>query len=168
MSWKAGSVPQVMSWAERTTFWRAIQLRVVQLPYQAVMQPERKLLMVHLLKFVRVLGALTNVFSLLRLKRHCCAFFTTVSVEPFQVLGDVHAKELEAFDPLHCGPVDVDGDVLSLLSPLIHNQLLCFIDNESHGHRTIYIDTPPLHLFCTLLLLTVYYLCIVTSPLPLC
>jgi hypothetical protein len=62
----------------------------------------------------------------------------------------------------------VDGDVLSLLSPVIHNQLLCFIDNESHGHHTIYIDTPPQHLFCTLLLLTVYYLCIATSTLPLC
>jgi hypothetical protein len=28
---------------------------------------------------------------------------------PFQVLSNVHAKELEAFDPLHCGPVDGNG-----------------------------------------------------------
>ena len=35
---------------------------------------------VHLLKLVRVLGDKLNFFSLLRLKRCCCAFFTTLSV----------------------------------------------------------------------------------------
>jgi hypothetical protein len=46
----------------------------------------------------------------------------------FQVVLDVHAEELEAFDPLQCCPVDVDGGVLSLLPPLVHDQLLCFVD----------------------------------------
>jgi hypothetical protein len=35
----------------------------------------------------------------------------------FQKVGDVYAEELEAFHLLHCGPVDVDRDVLSLLFP---------------------------------------------------
>jgi hypothetical protein len=33
-------------------------------------------------------------------------------------------------DSLHCGPVNVDGGVLSLLSPVVHDQLLRFIDVE--------------------------------------
>jgi hypothetical protein len=28
---------------------------------------------------------------------------------PFPVVSDVHAEELEAFDPLHCVSIDVDG-----------------------------------------------------------
>ena len=38
-----------------------------------------------------------------------------VVARPFQVLSDVYAEELEAFDPLHFRPVDEDG-VFSLLS----------------------------------------------------
>jgi hypothetical protein len=45
----------------------------VQLPYQAVIQPVRMLSIVHLLKFVSVLDDKSNFFSLLRLKRRCCA-----------------------------------------------------------------------------------------------
>jgi hypothetical protein len=41
---------------------------------------------------------------------------------PFQVVSDVHTEELQAFDPLHCDPINVDGGVLSLLSPVVHNQ----------------------------------------------
>ena len=42
---------------------------------------------------------------------------------PFQIVSDVYGKEL-----LHCGPVDVDRGVLSLLSPEDHDQLLCFVN----------------------------------------
>ncbi|KAK6319802.1 hypothetical protein J4Q44_G00089090 [Coregonus suidteri] len=40
VSWRAGSLPLVMCWADRTTLWRALRLRAVQLPYQAVIQPD--------------------------------------------------------------------------------------------------------------------------------
>ena len=40
----------------------------------------------------------------------------------------MYAEELEAFHLLHCGPIDVDGGVLPLLSPEVHNQLLRFVD----------------------------------------
>uniref|UniRef100_A0A8C8EGL6 Golgi apparatus membrane protein TVP23 homolog n=1 Tax=Oncorhynchus tshawytscha TaxID=74940 RepID=A0A8C8EGL6_ONCTS len=69
-----------MRWADRTTLWRALWLRAVQLPYQAVIQPDRMLSIVHLQKFVSVLDANPNFFSLLRLKRYCCTFFTTLPV----------------------------------------------------------------------------------------
>ena len=49
---------------------------------------------------------------------------------PFKVVSDVHADQLEAFDPLLCGPIDVDGGVLSLRSPVVHDQLLRFVDFE--------------------------------------
>ena len=49
-------------------------MRAVQLPYQAVIQHDR------MLSIVRVLGAKPNFFSLLRLKRRSCAFFTTLPV----------------------------------------------------------------------------------------
>jgi hypothetical protein len=40
----------------------------------------------------------------------------TVCVDgSFQVVSNIHAKELVAFHPLHCAPVNVDGGVLSLL-----------------------------------------------------
>ena len=47
---------------------------------------------------------------------------------------------------LHCGPVNVDGGVRSLLSPEVHDQLLCFVDVEgeviflaplSQGHHLL-------------------------------
>ena len=41
----------------------------VQLPYQAVIQPDRMFSIVHLINVVRVLGDKPNFFSLLRLKR---------------------------------------------------------------------------------------------------
>ena len=35
------------------------------------------------------------------------------------------SKELEAFNLLHCSPVDENGGVLSPLFPVVHNRLLC-------------------------------------------
>jgi hypothetical protein len=104
-----------MRWADLTTLWRALWLRVVQLPYQAVVQPDRMLSIVNLYKFVRVLGAKPNFFSLLRLKRPCCAFYTVCVGGPFQI-SDVYAEELQAFHLLHCGPIAVDRGVLSDVS----------------------------------------------------
>ena len=69
--------------------------------------------MTKILKFVRVLGAKFEE-PLLR-----------ILCEEFQVVGEVHS-ELEAFDPFYFGPVD--GGVLSLLSPVVHNQHLRFVD----------------------------------------
>ena len=40
---------------------------------------------------------------------------------PFPDVDDMHAEELEAFDLLHRGS-------LSLLSPVVHDQLLRFVD----------------------------------------
>ena len=40
------------------------------------------------------------------------------------------AKELEALDPLHNSSIDVDGDMLSPLSPIVHDQLLGLTDIE--------------------------------------
>ena len=48
-----------------------------------------------------------------------------------QVLSDVDTEETEAADSLHRSPIDGDGGVsLSLLLPVIHNQILCFADVE--------------------------------------
>ena len=81
---------------------------------------------VHLEKFVRVLGAKPNIVSLLRLLR---LLHHNVCVGgPFQIVSDVYSKECKAFHLLHCGPVDVDGGVLTLLSPEIHDQLLSYVD----------------------------------------
>ena len=45
---------------------------------------------------------------------------------PFQIVSDVYAEELEAFqlEAFHCGPIDVDRGVLPLLFPEVHDQLL--------------------------------------------
>ena len=51
-------------------------------------------------------------------------------VGTFRVLSDVHTKELEAFDPRLCGPVDMDGGVHPLLAPVVHHQLLGFVGVE--------------------------------------
>ena len=64
------SLPPVMRCADRTTLWRALRL----------IQPDRMLSIVNLYKLVRVLGDKPNFLSLLRLKRHCYAFFTKLSV----------------------------------------------------------------------------------------
>ena len=40
------------------------------------------------------------------------------------------SKELEALDPLNYSPVDVDGGVLSPLSPIAHDQLLGLTEAE--------------------------------------
>ena len=54
---------------------------------------------------MRVLGAKTNFFSLLRLR----LLHNTVCVGgPFQLVSDVYTKELKAFHLLHCKPIDVD------------------------------------------------------------
>ena len=114
----------VMLCADHTTLWRALQLWAVQLPYQAVMQPDRMLSIVHLYIFVRVLGDKPQQ-TLLHLLHH------TVCVGgPFQFVCDVYADELKTFHPLHCCPFDVDGELLPLLFPVVHNHLLCFVDVE--------------------------------------
>jgi hypothetical protein len=68
---------------------------------------------------VRVLGATTNFFSLLRLKRRSCASVCVGG--PFKIVSDVYAEELEAFYLLHCGSVDVDRGMLPLLFPEVHD-----------------------------------------------
>ena len=42
----------------------------------------------------------------------------------------VNSEELEALDPLHYSPIDVDGRVLALPFPVVHDQLLCLADAE--------------------------------------
>ena len=80
-----------------------------QVPYQAVMQPDRMLPNVHLNKLARVLGAKPNFFSLLRVKMRCCAFFTTLSVWVDQFSLSVMCTQRNlTYYPLHYCPVDVD------------------------------------------------------------
>ena len=120
--------------------WRALRLWAELLPYQAVIQPDRMLSIVHLYKFDSIFGDKPNFFSLLMLKRRCCAFFTTLSVwvDHFSL-------------SVRCGycPVDVDRGVLPLLFPEVHNHLLCFVDVEgevifltphSEGHHLLPVD----------------------------
>ena len=49
-------VPPIMRRADHTTLWTALLLRMVQLPYQAVIQPDRMLSMMYLKKFVGLRG----------------------------------------------------------------------------------------------------------------
>ena len=50
--------------------------------------------------------------------------------EPFQIVSDVYAEDLEALHLLHCSTVDVDRGVLPLLFPEVHDQLLCCVERE--------------------------------------
>ena len=63
---------------------------------------------------------------------------------PFQIVSDVYAEGHEACHLLHCSPVDVDMDVLPLLFPEVHDQLLGFVDVEEEV-----IFLAPLHLVLT-------------------
>ena len=75
-----------------------------------------------------------------------CSGLTLPTV--LSLLSDVDAKELDTLNPLHYSPVDVDGGMLSPLSPVVHDQLLGLTDVErevvvmaphcqvsSHRHR---------------------------------
>ena len=78
-------------------------------------------------KTLRVLGDKTNFFNLLS-----CLPNTVCVGGPIQFVRDVYAEELKTYYPLHYCPVDVDvdGGVLPLLFPEVHDHLLCFIDVE--------------------------------------
>ena len=39
-------------------------------------------------------------------------------------------EELEALDPVHYSPVEVNGGVLGSLFPVVHDQLFCLADVE--------------------------------------
>ena len=54
----------------------------------------------------------------------CRALFTTVLVclDHDRSLS----KELETLDPLHYGPVDINGSLFGPAFPVVHDQLLCF------------------------------------------
>ena len=56
----------MMDWASFMTFCSLLQSWAEQEPYQAVIQPERMLSMVHLEKLVRVVAGMPNFLSLLR------------------------------------------------------------------------------------------------------
>ena len=90
----------MMDWATFMTFCSSLQSWAEQEPYQAVIQPERMLSMVHLLKLVGVLADMLNFLSLLRKYRHWWAFLTIVSAwgGPGQVVSDLDTSELEALD----------------------------------------------------------------------
>ena len=66
-------------------------------------------------------------------------------VRPFQVLNEGHAEKLEAFDPIHCIPVDEDGGMLPRLSPVVYNQFLCFVDVEGEVSTSPPFPSPPRH-----------------------
>ena len=73
-----------------------------------------------------------NLFSLFRGQKRCCAPFTTVlvCVEDDKSLSDVDTEDLETLDPLHYGPIDVNGGFLGPPFPVLHNLLLCLADVE--------------------------------------
>ena len=92
-------------------------------------------------------------------------FQNTVCVGgPFQIVSDVCAEELKAFYLLHHGPIDVEGGVLSLLFPEVHNQLLRFVDVEGEVIFLVPLRQGP-HLFPLGCLVIVdnqaYYCCVV-------
>ena len=94
---------------------------------------------------------------LLHLLRH------TVCVGgPFQIVSDVYTEELEAFHLLHCVPVDVDGGVLTLLSPEVHDQLLHFVDIVGEGIFLAPILQGPHLLGCLVIVGNqAYYCCVI-------
>ena len=71
---------------------------------------------------VCVFGDKPNFVSLLRLKRRCCAFFTTLSVwvDHFSLSVMCTLRNL-TFHIFHYYPVDVDRGLLPLLFPEVHN-----------------------------------------------
>ena len=46
------------------------------------------------------------------------------------ILNDVDTAELEGIDPLHCGPIEVNGAVHLPMFPEVHDQLLGLADIE--------------------------------------
>ena len=69
----------------------------------------------------------TNLFSFLRGKSRYLSLFTTVFVcGPRQILSDLDNEELEALDPLHYSPVDMDEGE----RPVVHVQLVGLTDVE--------------------------------------
>jgi hypothetical protein len=93
---------------------------MVQFLYQAVIEPDRMLSIVHLYKFEGLRGQTTFLQppeveeALLHLLHH-----TVFVGGPFQIISDVYAEDLEAFHLLPCCPVDVDRGVIPLLFPEI-------------------------------------------------
>jgi hypothetical protein len=80
---------------------------------------------------VKVLGAKPNFFSLLRLKRGCCAFFTIPSVwVDYVCLSVMCTLRNFNFPPSPLGSRLWIRGVLPLLFPEVHDQLLCFVDIE--------------------------------------
>ena len=90
-----------MYWAIRTTLCSTLWLDAEQLPYQALMQPVRMLLMVQLQNF-EDLGTHAKSFQSPEGEK-------VLSCPLCDCLGDVYTKELETFYPLHYSPVDVNG-----------------------------------------------------------
>ena len=132
VSWRTGHLPPVMRCADCTILWRALRLWAVQLPYQTVIQPDRMLSIVHLYKLVRVFGDKPHFFSLLRLKRGCCAFFTTLSVWVYQFSLSVICTQRNFKLSTFYTTVSSMwiGGVLPLLFPEVHDHLFCFADIE--------------------------------------
>jgi hypothetical protein len=60
-------------------------------------------------------------------KRHCHALFTMVLM-CVDHASDVDTKELEALDMFHNSPIDVDGGMLGLPFPVVHDQLFRLVD----------------------------------------
>jgi hypothetical protein len=97
----------------RHTLWKALQLWTVQLPYQAVIQPDRMLSMVHLPSHISSVswgwrGAVAP-------SSPSCLCEGTIS-------GCFWTSSLRL---RRCG-----WGAFSLLSPVVHNQLLNFVDVE--------------------------------------
>jgi hypothetical protein len=96
------------------------------LPSIAVMQPDSMLLMVQLYNFLRIWGPMTNIFSLLRGYRHCCALFTTVLVcldhDSLLVMWTPGNLKISIRSTT---ALSMNGGVSSPPFPIVHDQLLC-------------------------------------------
>jgi hypothetical protein len=73
---------------------------------------------------------MTNLFSLPRGKRSCCALFKTVLVCVDHVKSLVMWTQRNMRNPLYFSPVDVNGGVLSPPFPVVHDLLLYLTDVE--------------------------------------
>ena len=112
-----------MRWTDGTNLWRTLQLRTLRYALPDGDTARQDTLSGASVKVCEGLRDEAKFLQppeveelLLRLHHAVCV------VGPFQIFSDVYAEELEAFHLLHCGPVDVDGGVLSLLSPEFHDQ----------------------------------------------
>ena len=124
MSWRAGNVSLMKHWADYTILWRALQLRAMWLPYQAAIQPDRMLSVVQVCEGLRGQAEFLQPPDveevLLRLLHH------TVCLCEGTISGHQWCARRGTWNILPSPSMWMG--VCSLLSPVVYDQLLHFVD----------------------------------------